>query len=1237
MPVIQRLLGPLVEMRKEEGVGVVLMFAYSFLAMAAYNILKPVTRSKFITDLGADNLPYVLLAAGIIIGVLMTGYTWIVSRLPKNGALAITQLGMAGMLVGFWFLFQTEAPWVSAAFYLMGLILGILLISQFWTVANLVYDPRQAKRLFGFIGGGAPLGGMAGSEILRSLTPVIGTTNMLLISAGMLVVSAGLVWTILRKAEVDAAAVAAVAAEAADEKGVSITEAFDLLRRSKHLQIIALVISFAAMGAAIIEQQLNMAAAAAKGASQTDAITVFLAKVQLWTSSIGFVIQIWLTSKIHRYLGIGFALMILPVSLGTSAVVMLLNAALWAPALARVLDQSLRYTVDKTTREILFLPLPGDIKLKAKSFVDVTVDRMAKAAAALLLLVLVKPWGLNWNWQQVSYASLCMVGLWIFMSVVARRGYLRAFRDSIARRDVAPGDVRLSGADLSTVETLVHELSNPVPARVIYAIDMLEALGKGAMVTPLLLHHEAPEVRARTLKTLAELRPDVAAQWMPHVRKALADPEPEVRVAALRALGAMAHEDTPTLTRPMLTDPDPRIRATAAVALATSERPDDVDAAEVALSDIVGSTSEATRGARRDVAAALGHAPSPRFQRLLIPLLYDPALEVADRAMESVRRAGRADFLFVPTLVSLLRNRHLKGRAREVLVGYGEPVIDALAFFMADPNEDEWIRRHIPSTLAMIPSQKSVDVLVAQINDPDGFLRYKVMSALMRLRRADVSLKVPADIVETVVTRESRQYFRYLSLQFNLTAAGALHDEDLLAAALRQKRTRGRNRIFQLLALVHPPDDIDAAEWTLTHGESRTRASASEYLDNILSGTMRRMVMPIVDDLPEEERVRRGNVLIRSRRRDVEETLLELMNDDDQVIAACAIDLARQRQIWSLADDIEHILAHRDVRHWFVFEAASWALAEQRLQPERRRQKWVEPLPAVVLASQLRALPLFASLTVEELFRIASASRQVRHEPGTLLFTERSVPDVLHVLIDGDVTTGSAGTAPATLSAPMSFGFAEALQARPMRTYVRTSGIAVTLVMTSDELRTQLAYNPELVRGLFATMTPQRPAGSRSQINPTGAAPELEKLAADGVRAVDKFIAIKYVPVFSHLSAEEAHHLASVTRTVNMIEGQPLFRATDRPTTWLIMSGEVRLEGTDGLEPAVAVAGDTIGSFGALAGPSVGRDATVTKSGVALCIDRDDLFEMLGDRPEMLRQLFAGVMEQSSTYRTAGV
>jgi len=1230
MPQLQRVLSPVVEVRKEECAGVMLMFAYSFLAMTAYNILKPVTRSKFISALGADNLPYVLLAAGLMIGVLMTGYSWLVARLPRTGALPITQAGMAALVLVFWGLFQTETRWASPAFYLMGLILGVLLISQFWTVANLVYDPRQAKRVFGFIGGGASLGGIAGSYILRAWTPRIGTTNMLLISSVMLLACAALVWHILHKA--NATTVAPVAEQ--NDEGVSSAEGYALLRSSSHLKIIALVISFAAVGAAIIEQQLNMAAEAAKGADQTDAITVFLAQVQLWTSTIGFVIQIWLTSRIHRYLGIGFALMVLPVSLGAGAIITLLNAALWAPGLARVFDQSLRYTVDKTTREILFLPLPGDVTLKAKSFVDVTVDRMAKAFGALLLLVLVQPWGLNLDWQQLSYASLTVMGLWFFMSVTARRGYLDAFRQSIGRRDIDPAHVRLTGADLSTVETLVHELASPNLARVLYAIDMLQALGKGDLVTPLLLRHESPQVRERSLRVIGATRHEDAAAWTPQVRHALADPDVSVRAAALVALGALSHEDAASLARPLLTDLDPRIRATAAVALASSSDPVDLDAAEATLSTIVSDSDPATQSARHDVAAALAHTGDARFRRLLVVLLYDPARKVADRAMSTVRTLGNADFIFVPTLVSLLRNRQLKGRARDALVSYGESVIDSLAYFMADPHEDEWVRRHLPGTLAAIPSQSSVDVLIGHLNDPDRFVRYKVVQALTRLRRADDRLRFPADVLARKVIEECRQFFRYLSLHGNLSSGGVLPDDTLLAMALEQKRSRGRQRIFYLLGLTYAAEDIAAAEWTLTHGEPRTRASASEYLDNLLTGQVRKMVLPVVEDLPADERVGRGNVLIGSRRRDVEETLLHLINDEDQVISACAIEWVRQQRRWNLAPDIEHLLAHREARDWFVFEAASLALAEHRLQPDRRRRAWLEPLPAVALASQLRMLPLFASLSVDELMRMAGASRQIRHEPGTVLLTERAVPEMFHVLLDGEVTATGSDAGPQTVAAPAALGFTEALLSRPMPRTIRASNVAVTLAMSSEQLLTQLAYNSGLVRGLFATLSPQHPEAERSRSRTTGAIRTLDPLADAAVVGSHKALALQQVPLFSHLSPEEALQLAGIAQAVTINEGQALLRGTGRAAVWVILSGEVQLEGTEGGAATRAVGGDTVGAFTVLAGPGVGGDATVLCSGVALRIERDDLFDMLADRPEMLRQLCVSVAEWEHTVVT---
>src|SRR6187200_2439079 len=118
MSLLQRLLSPMVEVRKEEATGITLMFVYAFLAMTAYNIIQPLTRSKLISSLGAVNVPWVIFGSGLFIGILMLGYTRIVSMLPRRWALPITQVAMAAVMVIFWFLFRRGGDWVSVGFYI---------------------------------------------------------------------------------------------------------------------------------------------------------------------------------------------------------------------------------------------------------------------------------------------------------------------------------------------------------------------------------------------------------------------------------------------------------------------------------------------------------------------------------------------------------------------------------------------------------------------------------------------------------------------------------------------------------------------------------------------------------------------------------------------------------------------------------------------------------------------------------------------------------------------------------------------------------------------------------------------------------------------------------------------------------------------------------------------------------------------------------------------------------------
>jgi CRP-like cAMP-binding protein/HEAT repeat protein len=1210
-------LGAVGQIRGRELTTALLMFSCSFLAMTTHNIIKPVTRSKFIADLGASNLPYVQLAAGLLIGLIMAGYTWLMSRLPRRWAIPITQAGISAVLVAFWFLFRTGQEWVSVAFYLLGLILGILLISQFWTLANVVYDPRQAKRLFGFIGAGASLGGIAGSSITTGLTRQVGTENLVLFSAGAMLLCLIAVAAVIRRENISDESLPAGAVE---EAGVGLKRALELLRGSKHLQIIALVISFAAIGAAIIEQQLNMATEAIKGRSSTDAITGFLAQVQLGTSVIGFIIQIALTSRIHRYLGIGFALLLLPVSLGSTALVMLFNAALWAPSLARVFDQSLRYTVDKTTREILYMPLPTDIKFEAKPFVDVTVDRFAKGLGAVLLVVLIQPWGLGFTWQQVSYVSVLMTVVWIVMAVRAKHAYQAAFRHGIETKEMKPAELRVAVADLSTIETLIQELASPEEPRVLYAIDLLESLDKKHLVTPLLLYHDSAAVRVRALGVIAGAQPEISAQWLPAVRNMLGDADPEVRAAAVGALAKIRHEQVTELVRPMIEDGNPRIAVTAAMVLAGSSRDEDASAAEEVLTKLISDTRESAAPVRRDFAVAIRHITEPRFRRLLIPLLSDPDPDVAAEAMHSVRQLGLSDFIFIPTLISLLRDRRLKSSAREMLVSAGEPALGILGHFLRDPEEDLWIRRHLPATIARIPCQKSVDTLIEALDDPDGFLRFKAITALDRLRRTQPGLDFPSEPLEAAVLREGSTHEKYRRLHRRGFIEGNLPQVSLLGRALAQKIERAQERIYLLLGLLYPWKEIASARWAIRHGDVRARAGALEYLDNLLKGAVRKQLMPLLDPSLTEERP--DELGAAERARAANDALSRLIDDADPVIAASALALVWELGRDDLTAEVERILASRDVRDWFVFEAASWVLAGFRLRDRTRRELWREPLPAVELAQQLHNLPLFSTVSADELFRLAAAGRQVRCEAGRMLLQEGIVPAAVQFLLDGCASLRKGSAEGRTVAAPAALGLQEVLENSPSFETARTLDPTVCLELTSEEFLTLTSDNAEFVHGLFR-MLAEGAFAERNRLLLKGHLPEESAaIARRGLKPIEKVLVLQSIPLFSEINAGEMLSLASIAEEIDLQSGAVLFRDADAPAIHVLLTGRLSLESSPG-EPALAAGpGDSVGFFETCAGIQLGCQAKVECEGTALRIDREELFDLLGQRPGLLRQLF---------------
>ena len=1232
------MLGLVTSIRADETMPAALMFAYSFLAMTSYNILKPITRSQFITSLGADNLPYVLFVAGLLIGVVMHLYTSAIRHVPRQHVVPVTQAVVAGLLVAFWALLRTGAVWVTVAFYIFGLILGILLISQFWTLANDIFDARQAKRLFGFIGGGASLGGALGAAMTAAIVEEVGSEQLLLVSAVALAACAGIVVVLLRGHDIGDEA-----EFEASERGVGGREAFRLLSGSRPLQVLALTVGCAAAGAAVVEQQLNMAAEALHGDGGGDSIAAFLAQITAYLSVAGFIVQVAFVSRIHQSAGIGVALLLLPIGFSVSAAVILFTGALWAVAGARVLGSTMRYTLDKTTREILFVPLPTELRHRVKPFIDVTMDRVAKAVTAVLLLACVQPWGLGLDWRQLSYATLAITGLWIAVAIRARHEYLRSFRDSIDARIITPDAIMTSGSEAVSVEAMVEELSNPDPTGVLYAIEMLEAMDKPHLVTPLLLRHESPVVRTRVLNALASGRSRMARRWRDTVDQMTRDDDVDVRAAALSTLASLAspkgaassldgpagsgsdagpaspvNPDVAATMAVHLDDPEPRIAVAAAAVLSRSAQESDAELAEATFHRLIDDTRDTGVHGRIEAARALARTRTPRFRPLLVPLLHDHHVDVVLEAIRTARFLGVSDGLFLPGLISRLGHRSLKHAARETLVAFGEEVVPALRYALENPREQIWVRRHVPSTLALLPTQASMDALAASIDSTDGFLRYKVIAAVESLRRNHPGLLAPRETIETRLMRESERYCRALTLRQNLFDHGPAPHNSLLEQALGERLERTLDRIYRLIGVLHEVDDVAAARQAIEHAGSKRRAHAVEYLDNLLQGKVRKRIIPLIDETPLSAKIDHANLALRSRRRDLNDTLAQLVYDSDPVLAATAIHFAARHVPGELQDDFAWVEAHRSSTDPHVSDTAALVLMRGTAgsgEPTARHG-----LPPVELVERLRFIPVFQCVSIDNLFRVVESSREVRYAAGHAVGREGAA-EAVELLVEGSVRYSTGAAAEGHLPAPDILGLEEVLQGAPATRQTWAKEPSVCLRIEAPDFLAMVANDVLVAQGLFRLLL--SPTGTRKGRSPAHR-PRVE-VPETGLQPFDKAMFLRHHPLLARAAPTELVALVHAARELSLWEGEMLFRDDDAACLYLVLEGVVQLE-SEGREPLAAGPGATLLLPETLAGASAGWRASAVRACRVMRVEREETFKVLAQRMELLQALFGGAL-----------
>ena len=869
-----------------------LLFAVHFLLLAFQYTAKALRQSIFIDSLGAQRLPLVYLLVALCSYPLLLIHARMVERWAQGRLIAASSLGVGVSLVVFWWLFQTPADWVSVAFYLWISIAGILLVSQFWSYASHLLNARQAKRLFGFIGAGGILGSIAGGQLARWASSRLDTYSTLLLAAAVLATLA----TLMRLSRAPRAARMPGGEPFPDDDAGQVADArggLHLVLRSPYLRLIAAIMLLSGMVAQVVDLQFSWVIE-----QETESLeerTAVFGNLYSVMGLAALAFQLLATARIHRRYGVGSGLRALPLTNGAASAIFL-SAGLFFPALLlpaawllKIGENGLRYSLDQATRELLFLPLPARQRPKVKAFLDVFVQRSAKGVAALALLTVVFGWVpvLHTTWF-----SLVWIVIWLALIGATHRRYIDSFRDSLLRR-LEP-DHQIDVFDRATLEVLVEGLGSADPRETLHSLELLAAHGRGHLVPPLMLHHDNAAIRVKTLEILqAEERREA----VPLVEKALADDDDRVRAAATRALATLTQRDLCQQMTERLADPDVRIRSVAVSYLASHADPEARRSADRCLAELL---ADGAPEIRLEAARALGEICDPHYQAGLVRLLYDVDARVARAAIDSVTRrvaAGARNPLYIPILISRLHDRRLKHEARDALVSYGGDVIPALQHFMNDGQEEIWVRRALPKTIARIGGATALVALTDSLPAPDAFLRRKVIEALGFLRGHDPDLCFHREAIETQLVVECGGHLRALVDLTRLsehrgngsngraatgraatgraatgraatgraaTGGGravlggeeARQPPHLLERLLAERMDDHTSNIFRLLGLIHPQRDIRAAYLSLLSNRPERRAQALEYLDNLLTGDVRGAVFAVIDDLPLRERLK---------------------------------------------------------------------------------------------------------------------------------------------------------------------------------------------------------------------------------------------------------------------------------------------------------------------------------------------------------------------------------------------
>jgi AAA family ATP:ADP antiporter len=263
---------------------------------------------------------------------------------------------------------------------------------------------------------------------------------------------------------------------------------------------------------------------------------------------------------------------------------------------------------------------------------------------------------------------------------------------------------------------------------------------------------------------------------------------------------------------------------------------------------------------RMEAAKVMGMMePSPSLIRSLNRLIRNDSPEVVSYAVESAEKLKRREF--VPFIIHHLSNPYVERVAHKALVTYGDKIIGTLKDYLGDSDEAMKLRKAIPDILADIGTQRAAELLALEMGKDNKDVELEIISAMYKIKSKKPQINFPEKIISAGILMKIKESYVILNEIYELMSD---KKKQFLAKDLENNLAQTLRRIFELLSLIYPHEDMIKAYQNICDGTKKALDYSIEFLDNTVKKDIMEFLLPLVEDIPLEDKVRRSRKILKS-------------------------------------------------------------------------------------------------------------------------------------------------------------------------------------------------------------------------------------------------------------------------------------------------------------------------------------------------------------------------------------